>query len=264
MQFAQIGGLTLHYRDEGPRDAPAIAFINSLGTDFRIWDDVCAGLAGFRLIRHDKRGHGLSDSPPDPYRIDDMAGDLQGLLGDLGVDRVVLVGLSVGGLIALCLAERAPALVAGVVLSNTAHKIGDAAMWNDRIAAIEKDGIAGMSEAILDRWFSPDWRAENPAELAAYRNMLTRSPVQGYLATCAALRDGDFTQAAKGLAVPALCIAGSSDGSTPPDLVRSCHDLIPDSRFELIEGPGHLPCIEMPEKVASLIGGFVSEHGHGR
>lgn len=263
MQFAHINGLTLHYRDEGPPDAPAIAFINSLGTDLRIWDDVCAGLEGFRLVRHDKRGHGLSDCPDGPYQIDTMAADLRALLQMLDISNVILVGLSVGGLISLALTSRAPSLAAGVVLSNTAHKIGDEALWNERIDLIRREGIAAVSGAIMERWFSPQWRSGETAKLAAYTNMLERQPVEGYAATCQAIRDADYTAVAKALAVPALCIAGSSDGSTPPEIVRSCANLIRNSRFELIDGPGHIPCVETPGRVAELIGGFVSENGLG-
>lgn len=264
MQFAQCNGQTIHFSDRAASGAgrnPAIVFINSLGTDFRIWDDVTALLPDHRIIRFDKRGHGLSDCPPAPYSIEDNAADLEALLQRLGINDMVLVGLSVGGLISLALSARKPDWVRAVVLMDTAHKIGEEAMWNTRIEAIKEGGIASLSDAILERWFSPQFRAGETAKFAAYANMLVRTPQEGYLGTCMALRDGNYAQAATALEVPVLCMVGSNDGATPPDAVRACHELIDGSRFEILEGPGHLPCIEQPREVADLITGFLKDNG---
>lgn len=264
MQFARINGISLHFADEGPREAPAIVFANSLGTDFRIWDDVAAAFAGrMRVIRYDKRGHGLSDAPPAPYAMADHVGDIEALLAHLQVSRAVLVGVSVGGMIVTGLAASRPDLVCGLVLCDTAHKIGTAEMWNARIAAIEGGGIPSISDAILQRWFAPDYRENEAVAFSAYRNMLERTPLPGYSGTCAALRDADYTGEAAGLSMPVLLLVGSHDGSTPPDLVRTTHELIPGSRFEIIEGAGHLPCIEKPGETAQLIAQFMKENAIG-
>ena len=197
-------------RRPGDPDGPPVVFANSLGTDLRVWEPVLPYLpAGFRYIRYDKRGHGLSDSVPGPWRIEDLADDLAGLLDRLGVRSAAVVGLSVGGLIAQALAARRPDLVRVLVLSGTAPKIGTAEAWADRIAAVESQGIAAIADAILERWFSPRFRAEEPA-LALWRNMLTRSPVAGYVATCGAIRDADLTESTRTLRLPTLAMVGSS------------------------------------------------------
>ena len=101
MGFVRANGGVIHYRDEGPRDGPAIVLVNALGSDLRIWDEAGAHLIrDFRVIRYDKRGHGLSEAGPDRYDMADYAGDLAGLLDALGVARTTLVGLSIGGLVA--------------------------------------------------------------------------------------------------------------------------------------------------------------------
>jgi len=264
MQFASINGNVIHYADQGRRDGTAVVFANSLGTDFRIWDGVVDRFGGLiRCLRYDKRGHGLSGATPAPYRMDDHISDLEALLGHAGVAKAVVCGVSVGGMIAMGLAARRPDLVAGLVLCDTAHKIGTADLWNARIATVEQGGIASMSDAILDRWFPKQWQAANPDELAGYRNMLERCPVAGYAGTCAALRDADLTEAAKGLTMPVAMLVGSADASTPPDLVRSTHELIAGSSFEIIDGAGHLPCIDAPGDVARIIGAFLKENGIG-
>lgn len=264
MQFARCNGQTIHFSDRpatGTNSNPALVLVNSLGTDFRIWDDMAELFPGHRIIRYDKSGHGLSDCPPAPNSIEDHAADLEALLAELGISDAVLVGLSVGGLISLALTARRPELARAVVMMDTAHKIGDDAMWNSRIEAIQKGGIASLSDAILERWFSPAFRSGEKTKFAAYANMLNRTPQEGYLGTCMAIRDADYTDVAKSLSIPVLCMVGSNDGSTPPDLVRSCHELISGSRFEIIDGPGHLPCIEKPGETAGLIEGFLKENG---
>lgn len=261
MQIGSINGISLHYRDEGPRKGPAIVFVNSLGTDFRIWDDVVTAFPDHRVIRYDKRGHGLSDAPPAPYAIDDHVSDLAALLDHLEVNRAALVGLSVGGLIVTRIASARPESVSALVLCDTAHKIGTDELWNQRIAAVQQGGIAAVSDIVLQRWFSERFRNTETARFRVYRNMLERMPVAGYAGTCAALRDADNTGLVKKLALPVLLLVGSNDGSTPPELVRSTHELIQGSEFVVLEGPGHIPCVEAPEETAHLIRSFLSRAG---
>ena len=262
MQIVRLDQVSLHVAEAGDPDGPPVVFANSLGTDLRVWEPVLPYLpAGFRYIRYDKRGHGLSDSLPGPWRIEDLADDLAGLLDRLGVRSAAVVGLSVGGLIAQALAARWPDLVRVLVLSGTAPKIGTAEAWADRIAAVESQGIAAIADAILERWFSPRFRAEEPA-LALWRNMLTRSPVAGYVATCGAIRDADLTESTRTLRLPVLAMVGSADGSTPPDLVAAMAAMIPGARIEIIPDAGHLPGVERPAAVARLIADFLKETRH--
>lgn len=260
MQFARLNGIVVHFEDSGEVGLPVIVFSNSLGTDFRIWDLLIEKLKGrYRIIRYDKRGHGLSDAPPAPYAMEDHVSDLAALLGHLGVARAAVCGLSVGGVIAQGLAASRPDLVRALILCDTAHKIGTEDMWNARIAAVTIKGVAGLAEGILERWFTPSFRAPDNPAFRGCRNMLVRSPVEGYAGTCAALRYTDYTQSSAKLSVPSLAIVGEQDGSTPPDLVRSMADLIPGCRFEVIAGAGHIPCVEQPDRLATLIDDFLSQ-----
>jgi 3-oxoadipate enol-lactonase len=86
--------------------------------------------------------------------------------------------------------------------------------------------------------------------------MLARTHAAGYLASCEALRDADFTSSARNIKVPTMVIAGTHDGSTPPALVEASASLIPGSRFELVEGVAHIPCVEKPDLFASLLCDF--------
>ncbi len=258
MQFSNINGINLHYQVIGaPEGAPLLVFINSLGTDFRIWRDVIVRFVGeCAILTYDKRGHGLSDLGETPYTMDDHIADLEGLLDHLGQKQVVLVGLSVGGQIAQGLYAKRPDLVRALVLCDTAHKVGNDTLWNDRINAVKSGGIESLADGIMERWFSKSYAVEEPEAYRGYRTMLSRQDDDGYAATCAALRDTDYTEAAGKIAVPTLCVVGDEDGATPPSLVAELAKLIPDARFEVIKNAGHLPCIEQPHMVADMIKAF--------
>lgn len=270
MPFVSIGGVALHHRHiEAAGTSHPIIFINSLGTDFRIWDEVVARLTGeMPMLVYDKRGHGLSDIGGGVRSIDDHVDDLAALIDHFGFDKVVLFGLSVGGMIAQRLYTRHPKCVEALILSDTAHKIGTAESWNTRIATVEHDGIDVIADGIMKVWFTPEFHAARAAELAGCRNMLTRQALPSYIGTCMAVRDADFTDSARRIAVPTLCIVGDQDGSTPPDLVRSLAELIPGARFEVIRDAAHIPCIEQPDTLTALIRDFVAslpkgKHDHG-
>ncbi len=261
MRIADLGDVQLHYRVDGDPDGAPVVFANSLGTDLRLWDKIIPLLPdGLRLIRYDKRGHGLSSLPPAPYAMGGLVRDLERLLDHLEVRDCMLVGLSIGGMIAQGLAVKRLDLVRAMVLSNTGAKIGTPELWADRIAAVQKDGIESLADAVMERWFSKAFR-ETP-ELQLWRNMLVRQPDDGYAGCSAAISGTDFYTPTSGLRLPTLGIAGDADGSTPPDLVRETVGLIPGSRFELIRKAGHLPCVEQPEAYAALLTDFLKEVGH--
>lgn len=261
MQFAHINGVTLHYQTIGDlKEKPVLVFSNSLGTDFRIWRDLIVRLVGdYSFIAYDKRGHGLSDVGNSPYQMSDHIGDLAGLLDHLDVANAIVCGLSVGGMIAQGLALTRPELVRALILCDTGHRIGNDELWNARIEAVGRDGISAISEQILERWFSAPYRAPENSEFAGYRNMLERTPTQGYVGTCHAIRDTDFTSEVPTIKVPTLCLVGDQDGATPPELVEELSTLIPGARYHVIEGAGHLPCIEQPEKMHDVVKPFLKE-----
>lgn len=263
MPFARIGKVTLHYRTSGPDHAPPLVLSNSLGTDARIWDAVIPHFQQrYRVISYDKRGHGLSDSPSAPYRLVDHAADLLGLTDYLELDRFALAGISVGGLIAQQLAATEPRRIAALVLCNTAAMLGPREIWEARIATVRASGIAFMSDPILARWFTPVFRQAHPVDLAGWRNLLERCPIEGYVGTCAAIRDADLRRLVPGIGLRTLVVAGEGDLSTPPELVREMAGLLPDARFEIIPECGHIPSIEQPVALARLMQSYFGEVGY--
>jgi 3-oxoadipate enol-lactonase len=262
--FVTLDAVTLHCQRQGSEAGPPLVFVNSLGTDLRIWDALVTDFADrYGVLRYDKRGHGLSDAPPGPYRIADHSGDLQRLLAHFDIDGAFVVGVSVGGMIALDLAARHPERVAGLVLCDTGAKIGVPDFWNARIQAIRERGLPAVAREILQRWFAPSFAKREPAAYQGYYNMLSRTLEAGYLGTCAAIRDADLRAELRSVEQPVLVLFGAADVSTPPSLGRELADALPDARFEVIDDAGHLPCVEQPNALATRIKEFLQEHGYG-
>lgn len=261
MRIADLGDLKVHYRIDGNPDGRPVVFANSLGTDLRLWDQVLPLLPqGLKYIRYDKRGHGLTELTPAPYAMGTLVRDAERLMDHLAVKDALFVGLSIGGMIAQGLAVKRMDLVRAMVLSNTGARIGQPAMWDDRIAAVRAGGIEALADSIMERWFSAPFRKTD--QFHAWRNMLVRQPAEGYMGCSAAISGTDFYTPTSGLRLPTLGIAGSDDGSTPPDLVRETVDLIPGSQFHLIRKAGHLPCVEQPEEYAAVLTRFMQDVGH--
>lgn len=261
LTFAHVNGVTIHYHlhtPAGGTSRPTLVFINSLGTDFRIWNAVADALADeWQILTYDKRGHGLSQTTPHPYAMDDHIGDVAGLMDHLGIGQVIPIGISVGGMISQGLIKRDPARVVVAILCCTGHKIGAPDIWNPRIETALSQGIEPMADAILERWFPQNYRDNEPVQIAGWRAMVTRTPADGYAGTSAALRDTDYTDFAPQIAVPCLCIAGEHDLATPPALVRELASLIPGAEFAQVDGAGHLPPIDKPDDIIGCIKPFL-------
>ena len=236
-------------------------FSNSLGTDSRLWDEIIEGLAGrYRVVVYDKRGHGLSELAPGPYSVDMLTDDALALADHLGLAKFAFVGLSVGGMIAQQVALRAPERLSALVICNSAVKIGTDESWNARIKTVNENGLSGIANLVMERWFTPAYCTGKPIELAGWVRMLCATPDAGYIGTCAALRAADLSASVKAISTPTLLIGGDGDLSTPPDLVKATADLIPGARFEMIKQCGHIPPAEQPEALLALLERHFKEH----
>ena len=256
VQFSRPRDVVLHYDHAvGADGARPIVFANSLGTDLRIWDEVRQRLdPAVPTLAMDKRGHGLSEIGP--VDIATLAADMADLMDGLGLSAALICGVSVGGMIAQALAAARPDLVAGLMLCNTGTRIGTGETWNPRIATVRSAGIEPIAEDVLARWFAPAWAAAHPVERAGWRQMLARTPAEGYARTCEAIRDADLSRTTSALRVPTLCVAGSADGATPPDVVAALARTIDGARLVCLADVGHLPCIEAPGPLADLLAEF--------
>ena len=262
MAFAESAGLTMYYRAAGPPNAPRVVFLNSLGTDCRIWDDLILELGGrIRSLSYDERGQGLTQSPDGPYTIMEHADDLAGLLDGLGWGPAVLCGLSIGGMIAMAAAVRRPDLVQGLVLADTADLIGPREFWDTRIGQVRADGLQPLAATVMERWFGASYLRDQPVAVRGWTTLFAQAPVTGYLGSCAALRDADLSGVLSEIEIPAVCVCGSQDQSTPTSAVRSLARRLPDASYVEIPGAGHLTPVERPAEFGRTVLQFLASLG---
>ena len=256
----RLPDIRLNAHLSGPKDAPALVFAHALGTDASIWSGVVQELQGYRCLTYDQRGHGASDCPPPPYAMGALIRDLERLIDHFALKDVVVIGASLGGLVAQGLAVKRLDLVRAVVLSNTAARIGTPQMWQARIETIRCSGLAAYADSALHRILGPQFQT-NPHE-PYLRDLLIRTNPDGWIGCASAIAGTDFYTSTASLRLPTLAIAGANDGTTPPDLVRETAELIPGHRFALMRQAGHLPMVERPAEYAALLSDFLHQIGH--
>jgi 3-oxoadipate enol-lactonase len=217
VHFADVPGTRLHYRMDGTRGKPVLVLSNSLGTDLSMWQPQMDALRPhFCVLRYDARGHGQSGVPAGPYTVEQLGRDVVALLDHVQAERATFCGLSLGGLTGMWLGVHAASRIDRLVLASTSAYIGPAELWNQRIDKVNAGGMAAISDAVLARWFTPDFIARERDTLARMKAMMDRQPPAGYVACCAAVRDADLRESVARIGAPTLVIAGAHDVATPP------------------------------------------------
>ncbi|HVA16049.1 MAG TPA: 3-oxoadipate enol-lactonase [Stellaceae bacterium] len=262
MPFVRAGDITVHYVLEGPENAPVVMLSNSLGTSLALWDAQAAVLRGkYRVLRYDTRGHGLTDAPDvgeAGYTMDLLADDAAALMKALGLRRVHLCGLSIGGMLGQKLAAKAPELLASLILVDTASQMSQS-VWDERIAAIRKSGgIAVTVDGTMERWFTKPFREREPATIAGIRNMYLRTPMAGYLGCALAIRNMDLRPDDARIVCPTLIIVGEEDPATPVASARTLNTAIKGSKLTIIPQAAHIVAIEQPAAVTRALGDFLA------
>ncbi len=248
------GELTVRYRWDGPPGAPVIMLSNSLGTSAAMWDPQVEVLTGYRrVLRYEHRGHGGVPSPPGSWLVDDLAADAVALLDALGVERVSLAGLSLGGMVAMHVAAHHPDRVEGLALLCTAAHLPPADTWAERAAAVRSAGPAALIDAQLGRWFTPGFPGRRPDVAQLVAAMLQVADAEAYAACCEAIGAMDQRSLLGSIAAPTLVVAGASDAVTPPATALALAQAIPGAALSVVPGAAHLATLEQPVRVASLL-----------
>lgn len=250
-------GARIHVEAEPDNGKPPVLFSNSLGTNLHMWDaQMDAFGEAFRIIRYDSRGHGRSDAPGGFYTIDRLGRDALAILDALDIEHAYFCGLSKGGMVGQWLGSHASDRIERMALCNTAAHIPLPDLWNQRIEIATSKGMQPLVKGIVERWFSEDFRRDNPGEVERVGAMVLSTPGQGYAACCAAIRDMDQRETNRKITTPTLVVAGEKDPATPPDLGREIHQLITGSKFVLLDA-AHLSNIEKTDDFNRAVLGFL-------
>jgi 3-oxoadipate enol-lactonase len=259
MPYADLSQARLYYVADGPASAPALLLSNSLGANADMWARQVPDLTRrLRVVRYDTRGHGRSSAPEGEYRFEQLARDALELLDHLGIARAHCCGLSMGGPTMMQLALDYPERVGKLVLCNTAARIGSVESWTARMQAVAQDTLAAMAPELAKRWLSEDYRRAQPGLTQILIDMLRRTSDSGYIANCAALRDGDLRALAALVRAPTLVISGTHDVAATPLQGRELAESIPGARYAELDA-AHLSNWEQPEAYTRLLLDFLQE-----
>jgi 3-oxoadipate enol-lactonase/4-carboxymuconolactone decarboxylase len=254
MAFCQRPGANIYWKRDGRDDAPALVLLNSIGTDMDLWDAVLPHLRDrFALLRIDTRGHGASIAEPEDYALAVLADDVVAVADAAGLDRFSVAGVSLGGMIGMELALRAPSRIEKLLPICTSATM-DSASWNDRIAKVRGEGMAAVAELAMGRFLSD---AAEPAIYETIHRQLLAMDAQGYAGCGAAIRDMDLANRIGAIACPTLVVTGTRDTSTPYEghgehLIAR----IPGSAHVALAA-AHLAPLEAPEALAGVITSFL-------
>ncbi len=249
MPKADLSGIILNYRLDGPEQGPVIMFSNSLGSDLTMWDSQISAFvdAGYRLLRFDTRGHGKSSVPPGPYSIEAISEDAVGLMDILGLKQVHFCGLSMGGMIGQYLGAKHPERFISLALCSTTAHMPPRELWDERIQTARSKGMTALAGGTIDRWFTKSGQKNLPTLVEKIRNMILNTPVEGFCACCAAIQNMDLRDKVRTISVPTLIVAGEHDPSIPASGPGSIHELLPAAKRKVIPDAAHLVNAEQAE-----------------
>ncbi len=234
------------WRADGPADAPVVILSNSLGTAMAMWDPQVAALAPhYRVIRYDTRGHGASGVPAGGYGLDRLGRDVLELADALGIERFAFCGLSLGGMTGQWLGWRAPERLEALVIANSSPFMGPPSGWDTRIDNALSKGMGALSDAVVERWFTPEFRS-NPDNAAAILEVLAATDPVGYAGCCAAIRDMDMRKLLPLVKARTLVIGGSQDPATPPEHTQALVGGIAGAQCVMLDA-SHLSNLEKIE-----------------
>jgi 3-oxoadipate enol-lactonase len=261
-QHIQANGINIAYRIDGPTsgaaDAPILILSNSLMSSVDMWNDNMAALtAKYRVVRYDTRGHGQTQVTPGPYSIALLAQDLVGLMDALQIKKAHLVGLSMGGMICQYVGANHPERVLSLGLCDTASEMPPRSLWEDRFATAKAQGIAGLVDGTIKRWFVADFGASAPAKIDAVRSMILKTPVEGYLGCASAVRDMAQSTMLLKIKAPTLVLVGRDDPACTVDQATVLHRMIAHSSMVILDNAAHLSNIEKPTEFNSALLSFL-------
>ena len=263
MADRQIKGTV--FSEFGEKTAPAIILIHGLGLNKDVWQWQVAALSQHhRVVSYDLFGHGKSQAPPETPSLKLFADQTQILMDYLGIENAIIIGFSLGGMIARRIAQDAPHRINGLVILHSPHQRSAAAQRAilDRVAQARAQGSAATVEAALERWFTTPFRHKNPDLMDLVRSWVLDNKQEIYHTIYRVLATGidEITSPTPAITCPTLIITGDEDFGNGPDMARAIANDISDAEVHILTGLRHMALAENPMAVTLPILRFLSAH----
>ncbi|MFO1462180.1 MAG: alpha/beta fold hydrolase [bacterium] len=247
-----INGTKIHWIERGDPQGLPVVFLHGFPFSHEMWLPQLAALPpGIRALAYDLRGLGRSEAGDWPLTLEGHVDDLIAFLDDRAIAQAVLVGLSMGGYIALRALQRNPERCAAAALCDTRSEADtDEAKLRRaaQIKQIREAGVEAFAEGFLKAIFAPQSFAGRPEAVAAIRRIILETEPRAMAATLLALAArSDTSEALSRLRIPVLLLVGELDQITPPAAAQAMHEKIPGSRLEVLPEAAHMSNLENPE-----------------
>lgn len=251
-------GIGINCQIDGPEGAPWLIFSNSLITNLSMWDDQAADLSkSFRVLRYDQRGHGGTDATDGAYSFDILVADVIALMDALAIKRAHFVGLSMGGMTALFLAQRHRDRFDRIVACDCGPNStpASAQQWKERIELASTKGMDALADATINRWFPPEFVTSKAPVLDKIRAMIKSTPFKGFSGCAEALSNYDLRPGLTGIDRPTLLVCGTKDATFPG--MKQIKEAVPGAGLVELEGAGHISNVERPAAFTRAIWDFI-------
>jgi 3-oxoadipate enol-lactonase len=253
---------SLFYEEVG--EGPPVVLIHGLADDHRLWRHQVPALATrFRTVAIDIRGHGSSPKPPGPYSVPLFATDVVALLDQLGIERASFIGLSMGGGISQTLALRHAERVQAIALLSTSSSFPQKTRdrFHSRAATAEREGMGPIVASMIERWFTPHFRAEHPDEVELTRATVLANDPFAFAAAARANAERDWTNALDAIRCPVLFIGGAEDPGDARHSAATFAEHLPQLEAHIIDNASHLLPVERPLITNDLLLRFLASSG---
>jgi 3-oxoadipate enol-lactonase len=248
-------GARIAWASHGLSQGETILLSNSLAADWTMWFSLIERLADqYRIITYDNRGHGQSSCADQPSSMADLAADAIAVLDAAGVDKVWWIGISLGGMAGMQCALDHPERLRGLLVSNSRARIDQAGRdaWDQRVAIARSQGIGGIAQATLERWFDANARAAQPQAMVAVKAMIERTTPAGFSTCVEAIKTMQLWDRLTGLQVPVCYVAGAQDGAAPPSEMQAMAERVTGARTEVFDPCGHLSSVQRPDELVRV------------
>ncbi len=260
MSVIHVNDTEIFIQVDGPEGAPWLICSNSLGATHRMWAPQMATFSQhYRVLRYDTRGHGQSGAPNAPYQLSDLIKDVIGLMDHYAIETADYIGLSLGGMTGLGIALGHPERINRLICCDARADAPPpfAKMWDERIAAVDMNGVASLWPGTLERWLTAACQAQSKEAVDRLKADFETTSAEGYKGCAAAIRGLDYLRHLGSLSLPVLYIVGDQDSGASPETMRAMADATPGAMFKVIPNAAHIANIDNTDAFNAAFTGFL-------